>query len=81
MVSRRYTKTFINIPEFTPLIDTTGSSHYFVGKYLAQLLHSWANNECVLKDSFEAVNRIQDIPSSLFVNGCKCAIGCQIIIY
>ena len=29
------------------------------------------NNEFTLKDSFKAVNRIQDIPSSLFVNGYK----------
>ena len=31
------------------------------------------NIEFTLKDSFEAVNRIQDIPSSLFVNGYKFA--------
>ena len=29
------------------------------------------NNEFTLKDSFEAANRIQDIPSSLFVNRYK----------
>ena len=28
-------KTFTNIPKFRPIIDTTGSSHDLVGKYLA----------------------------------------------
>ena len=27
-------KAFTNIPKFRPMIDTTGSSHYLVGKYL-----------------------------------------------
>ena len=63
--------TFTNIPKLRPIIDTTGSSHYLVGNYLAQLLYPLTNNEFTLKDSFEVVNCIQDIPSSLFVNGCK----------
>ena len=64
-------KTFTNFPKFRPIIDTTGSSHYLVGKYLAQLLYPLTNNEFTLKDSFEDVNRIHDIPSSLFMNGYK----------
>ena len=64
-------KTFTNIPKFRPIIDTTGSSHSLVGKYLAQLLYPLTNNDFTLRDSFEAVNRIQDIPSSLFMNGYK----------
>ena len=63
-------KTFTNIPKFRPIIDTTGSSHYLVGRYLAQLC-SLTNNEFTLRDSFKAVNSIQYIPSSLFVNGYK----------
>ena len=39
--------------------------------HLAQLLYPLTNNEFTLKDSFEAVNRIQDVPSSLFVKGYK----------
>ena len=55
-------KTFTNITKFRPIIDTTVSNHYLVGKYLAQLLYPLTNNnEFTLKDSFEAVNRIQDI--------------------
>ena len=64
-------QTFTSIPKFRPIIDTTGSSHYLVGKYLAQLLYPLTNNEFTLKDSFEDVNRIHDIPSSLLMNGYK----------
>ena len=64
-------KTFTHIPKFRQIIDNTGSSHYLVGKYLAQLLYPFRNNEFTLKDSLEAVNRIQDFPSSLFVNAYK----------
>ena len=64
-------ETFTNIPKFSPIIETTGSIHYPLGEYLAQLLHPLKNNEFTLKDSFEAVNCIQDIPSSLFLNGYK----------
>ena len=49
-------KTFTNNPKFRPIIDTTGSSHYLVGKYLAQSLYPLKNNEFTLKGSFEAVN-------------------------
>ena len=31
-------KSFDRIPKFRPIIDTTGSTHYFVGKFLASLL-------------------------------------------
>ena len=62
-------KAFTNIPKFRSVINTTGSSHYLVWKYLTQLLYPLTNNEFSLKDSFEVVNRIQDIPSSFFVNG------------
>ena len=64
-------KTFTNFPRFRPIMDTTGSSLYLVGKYLDQLLYPLINNEFTLGDSFEAANRIHDIPSSLFVNGYK----------
>ena len=43
-------KTFTNIPSFIPIKDTTGSIHYLVGKYLAQLLNPLTNNEFTLKD-------------------------------
>ena len=64
-------KTFTNFRRFRPIMDTTGSSLYLVGKYLAQLLYPLINNEFTLGDSFETANRIHDIPSILFVNGYK----------
>ena len=63
-------KTFTNIPKFRPIIDTTGCSHYLVGKHLARLLCPLTNNELTLKDSFEAVNRIQDIRLSSTTEFC-----------
>ena len=33
-------KRFTNILKFRPIIDTSVSSHYLVGKYLARLLYS-----------------------------------------
>ena len=65
-------KTFTNISKFRPVIDTAGSSHYLAEKNLTQLLYPLTNNEFSLKDSFEAINCIQDITSTLFVNGYKC---------
>ena len=64
-------KTFINIPKLRTIIDTTGSNHDLVEQYIAQLFYPMKNNEFTLKDSFEVVNHIQDIPSSLFLNGYK----------
>ena len=32
-------KEFSNIPKFRPIIDTTGTTHCLVGKYLAILLN------------------------------------------
>ena len=64
-------KNVINIPKFRPIIDTTGSIHYLVGKCLAQLLYLLTNKEFTLKDLFEAFNRVCYIPSSFFENGYK----------
>ena len=65
-------KTLTNISRFRPVIDTAGSSHYLAEKNLTQLLYPLTNNEFSLKDSFEAINCIQDITSTLFVNEYKC---------
>ena len=39
-------------------MDTTASSDYLVGKYLAPLLYLLTNNEFTLIDLFEAINNI-----------------------
>ncbi|XP_066926566.1 uncharacterized protein [Clytia hemisphaerica] len=62
-------KTYQRIPKFRPIIDTTGSTHYNVGKYLANLLNPLTINEFTLKDSFETTTRIRNIPNELFEQG------------
>ena len=48
-------KNFLNIPKFSPALDTTGTSHGLVGK----LLYPLTTNEFSLKDSFDVANRIK----------------------
>ena len=47
------------MPPFRPIIDTTGTPHYNVGKFLANSL----------RDSFHAVSEIKSIPKELFSEG------------
>ena len=58
-------KNFLNIPKFSPALDTTGTSHGLVGK----LLYPLTTNEFSLKDSFDVANRIKAFLSYLFENG------------
>ena len=46
---------------FRPIIDTTGTTHYSVGKYLSELLNPLTHNDYSLKDSFDAATRIRRI--------------------
>lgn len=59
-------KEFNNLPKFRPIIDTTGTTHSSVGKFLSQLLSPLTTNDFTLKDSYDAANRIRSIPSELF---------------
>ena len=52
---------FDNNPPFQPIADTTGTTHYSVGKYLSELLSPLTQNEYSLTDSFDAANRINRI--------------------
>ena len=54
-------KHFDNIPSFRPIVDTTRTTHYSIGKYLSELLNSLTQNEYSLRDSFDAANRINRI--------------------
>ena len=54
-------KHFDNIPSFRPIVDTTGTTHYPVGKYSSELLNPLTQNEYSLRDSFDAANRINRI--------------------
>ena len=53
-------KEFETIPPLRPIVDTIGSTHYGVGKYLTKLLNPLTQNDHVLKDSFEAARRIRN---------------------
>jgi hypothetical protein len=56
-------KSFDNLPSFRPIIDTTGTAYQPVAKYLSSLLNPLTHNEFKLRDSFDAVSRIHNIPS------------------
>ena len=54
-------KHFDTIPSFQPIVDTTGSTQYSVGKYLSELLNPLTYIEYSLRDSFDAANKITRI--------------------
>ena len=62
-------KTYTDIPLFRPIVDTTTTPHYNVGKFLSSLLNPLTINEYNLTDSFEAVSGIKAIPQNLFDEG------------
>ena len=62
-------KAFHQLPKFRPIIDTTGTTHYSVGKFISELLQPLTLNEFTLKDTFDAANRIQAISPALFAEG------------
>ena len=62
-------KQFQHLPKFQPIIDTTGTTHYGVGKYLANLLNPLTTNEYTFRDSFDAAEKIRAIPKTLFDEG------------
>ena len=55
--------------QLRPIIDTTGTPHCNVGKFLAELLNPLAHNEYTLRDSFHAVSDLKSIPNELFTQG------------
>ncbi len=62
-------KTYTGIPPFRPIVDTTSTPHYNVGKFLASLLNPLTINKYNLTDTFEAVSAIKAIPENLFEEG------------
>ena len=62
-------KHFFKVPSFRPIVDTTNTPHYGVGKFLTNLLNPLTQNEYTVRDSFEAVNIIHEIPPELFDQG------------
>ncbi|XP_066931457.1 uncharacterized protein [Clytia hemisphaerica] len=62
-------KKYEHLPKFRPIVDTTGTTHYSVGKYLTNLLNPLTVNDYTLKDSFDAAEKIKQIPKELFDDG------------
>ena len=62
-------KTHKDLIPFHPIIDTTGTAYQPIAKYITRLLNPLTQNAYTLKDSFEAVSRIQNIPINLFKDG------------
>ena len=62
-------KKFDTVPKFRPIVDTTKTPHYNVGKFLSSLLSPLPLNSYSLSDSFDAVNNINNIPKHLFQEG------------
>jgi hypothetical protein len=57
------------LPKFRPIVDTTNTPHYNVGKFLSSLLNHLTLNDHSLSDSFDAVTNINNIPKHLFQEG------------
>ena len=64
-------KKFDKLPKFRPIINTTGTTHYQIGKFLSELLHLLTTNEHTVKDTFDAKSRIESIDLALFEQGFK----------
>ena len=64
-VNFRFLSKLLNLSR----IDTIGTSHYNVGKFLSKLLNPLTLNEYSLSDSFQAVSDIKNIPKELFSEG------------
>ena len=60
-------KEFLNLPQFCPILDTTGTVHYHVGKYLSELSNPLTSNEYTIKYFFDAVTRIKNIPKNCLI--------------
>ena len=54
----KFHKPFKHLPKFRPIIDTINTPYHGIGKFLTSLLNPLAQNEYVVKDSFEAAAKI-----------------------
>ena len=69
--SAKVHKEFVRIPPLRPIVDTIGSTHYGVGKFITSLLNPLTLNGYNLKDSFDAAEKIKTIPDHLYDEGFK----------
>ena len=59
-------QTFTKLPKFRPIADTTSTCYYHVGSYLTELLNPLTQNKLIIRDSFDAANKIKPIPPNFF---------------
>ena len=64
-------KNFEVLPPFRLIVDTTNTPYYGIVKFLANLLNPLALNNFIVKESFDATNKIQEIPKELFDSSYK----------
>ena len=64
-------KKFEDLPPFRPIVDTSNTPYYGIAKFLANLSNPFTLNDFTVKDSFDAANKIQQIPKKLFDLGYK----------
>ena len=57
------------LPSYGPIVDTTNSPYYGIGKYLSSLLNPLTHNDYQVKDKFQGVNKIRSIPPEPFEQG------------
>ena len=62
-------KQYTTLPKFRPIVDTTNTTHYNVGKFLSNLFNPLTQNRFSLSDSFQAVSDTNSIPKNLFLEG------------
>ena len=62
-------KKFDKIPKLRPIVDTTGTTHYEVGKFLSQLLQPLTKNEHTVKDTFDAKLELKQSIKLFLTNG------------
>ena len=67
--SPKIQKEFVNLPKFWPIGDTTRIVHYQLRKHLSELFNPLTYNEYTIRDSFDAVTRIKNIPQELLDQG------------
>ena len=60
-------KAYANLPSFPPIIDTTSTSYYNIGKSLPSSLQQLTHNDYNLKDSFGAVKKIRPTPPPIYL--------------
>ena len=57
------------LPKFRPILDTTSTCYNNVGSYLTKLLNPLTQNEFIIRDCFDAANKIKSIPPKVFDDG------------